>query len=63
VRNGRGAEAAHAGDCGHLLGDVGGYGDVHGARVPPNDPAQARRADDVRLSTEARSRRCLQPAG
>jgi len=27
----------------------------------PNVPAQARRANDVRLSTEARSRRCLQP--
>ena len=27
----------------------------------PNVPAQARRANDVRLSTEARSRRCLEP--
>jgi len=30
--------------------------------VPPNAPAQARRANDVRLPTETRSRRCLQPA-
>ena len=29
----------------------------------PNAPAQARRADDVRLLTKTRSRRCLQPAG
>ena len=30
--------------------------------MSPNVPAQARRANGVRLSTEARSRRCLQPA-
>ncbi len=31
-------------------------------RVSPNAPAQACRANGVRLSTETRSRRCLQPA-
>jgi hypothetical protein len=31
--------------------------------VPPNDPAQAGRASDVRLLTDARSRPCLQPDG
>jgi len=29
----------------------------------PNAPAQARRGNDVRLLSETRSRRCLQPAG
>jgi hypothetical protein len=29
----------------------------------PNVPAQARQANGVRLSTETRSRRCLQPVG
>jgi hypothetical protein len=29
----------------------------------PNAPAQARRGKGVGLSTETRSRRCLQPAG
>src|SRR5690349_8409180 len=29
--------------------------------VLPNAPAQARRANSVQLSTETRSRRCLQP--
>ena len=31
--------------------------------VSANAPAQARRANDVRLPTETRSRRCLQPEG
>jgi hypothetical protein len=33
------------------------------ALMPPNDPAQAGRASDVRLLTDARSRPCLQPDG
>ena len=36
---------------------------VHGVRMWPSVPAQARRANDVRLPTEARSRRCRQPTG
>ena len=34
---------------------------IDGPIIKANAPGQARRADDVRLSTEALSRRCLQP--
>ena len=30
-------------------------------RIPPNAPAQSRRANGLRLPTEGRTRRCLQP--
>ena len=42
------------------LGPHGWLVFTHG--YEPNVPAQARRAKGVRLSTETRSRRCLQPA-
>jgi hypothetical protein len=35
----------------------------HGWLHTPNTPAQARRANDFRLSTQTPARRCLQPGG
>ena len=61
------AQSANRAECTHTSLNNGAQQDLSSAQKlscahSPNAPAQARRANGVRMSTKTRNRRCLQPA-